>query len=143
MRGHASDAAGKNFAALSDEFFQEIRILVIDRLDGDIDSTARHGAIGAAESGTTFGGLGLHRQLLGFAVKRMPFYKRVVFLFLEAIGRARTFLVPRGRVTRDWFAQRFCLGAFESDNFLRHFALFFCLGWCGFFFLSLAAFLIG
>jgi len=61
MRRHAGDAAGKDLAALSDEFFQQVRILVIDRFDGDVDPAARHRAIGAAESGTAFGSLGLHR----------------------------------------------------------------------------------
>ena len=61
MGRHAGNAAGKNFAALGDEFFQEIGIFVVDRLDGDVDSAARHGAIGAAESGAAFGGFGLHR----------------------------------------------------------------------------------
>ena len=60
MRGHARHAAGEDFAALSHKFFKEIRIFVIDRLDGDVDPAARHGTIGAAESGTAFGGLGSH-----------------------------------------------------------------------------------
>ncbi len=61
MGRHASNAARQNFSALGDEFFQEIGIFVIDRLDGDVDPAARHSAIGAAESGTAFGGFGLHR----------------------------------------------------------------------------------
>jgi len=61
MRRHAGDAAGEDLPALSDEFFQQVRILVIDRLNGDVDPAARHRAISAAESGTAFGSLGLHR----------------------------------------------------------------------------------
>jgi len=61
MRRHAGDAAGEDLAALSDEFFQQVRILIIDRLDGDVDPAARHRAIGATESGTAFGSFGLHR----------------------------------------------------------------------------------
>src|SRR5215467_14495823 len=45
---------------------------------------------------------------------------RIVFLFLETVRCARTFLVSRGHVTRHRFAQRFRFGAFEGDNFLRH-----------------------
>jgi len=60
VRGHAGDAAGENFAALSNEFFQEIGIFVIDCLDGDIDAPARHGAVRAAKCGTAFGGFGSH-----------------------------------------------------------------------------------
>src|SRR6266571_6569165 len=53
-------------------------------------------------------------------MERVPFQKWIVLLLFEPVGRARTLLVPRGHVTRDRFVQRFCLGAFESDNFLRH-----------------------
>ena len=60
MGRHAGDAAGKNFAALGHEFFQEIGIFVIDRFDRDVDPAAWHRAVGATESGTAFGGLGLH-----------------------------------------------------------------------------------
>jgi hypothetical protein len=60
VRGHAGHAAGENFTALADEFFQEIGVFVIDRLQSDIDPAARHRAIGAAKGGTAFGGLGSH-----------------------------------------------------------------------------------
>src|SRR4030095_11783123 len=59
-------------------------------------------------------------RLFGFAMKRVLAQKRVVFLFLEPALGARTFLVPRGHVTRDRFAERFRFGAFEGDNFLGH-----------------------
>src|SRR5438132_8341378 len=58
--------------------------------------------------------------LFGFAMKRVLSQKRIVFLFLEPVRRARAFFVPRGHVTRDRFAERFRFGAFEGDNFLRH-----------------------
>jgi hypothetical protein len=73
MRWHSSDAAWKNFAALGDKFFEEIRILVVDRFNGDVDPAARHGTVGAAESGTALGGFGLHGKLLRFAMNRVPF----------------------------------------------------------------------
>ena len=60
VRRHASDATGKNFATLGDELFQEIGILVIDGLNGDIDPAARHGAIRAAKGGTAFGSFRTH-----------------------------------------------------------------------------------
>src|SRR5256885_10252850 len=59
-------------------------------------------------------------RLFGFAVKRVLPQKRIVFLFLEPVRRARTLLVPPGHVTRNRFAERFRFGAFESDNFLGH-----------------------
>ena len=65
VRRHAGDAARKNLAALGHEFFQQIGIFVIDRFDGDVDPAPRHGAIGAAKSGTAFGGFGLH-EIISF-----------------------------------------------------------------------------
>src|SRR5213593_1758557 len=46
--------------------------------------------------------------------------KRIVFFLLEPVRRARTFLVARGHVTRNRFAEGFGLRALEDDNFLRH-----------------------
>src|SRR5207253_11260070 len=53
-------------------------------------------------------------------MKRVLPQKRIVFLFLEPVRRARTFFVPLAHVTRNRFAERFRFGAFEDDNFLRH-----------------------
>src|SRR5438270_12351880 len=60
-------------------------------------------------------------RLFGFAMKRVFPQERIVFLFLEPVRGARTFLVPGGHVTRNWLAERFRFGALEGDNFLRHF----------------------
>src|SRR5207237_5920096 len=53
-------------------------------------------------------------------MKRMLSQKWIVFLFLKPVRCARTFLVSRGHVTRDWFSESFGLGALEGDNFLCH-----------------------
>ena len=90
------------------------------------------------------GVLGCTAGLLRFPMESMPLQEWIVFLFLEPIGRARAFLVSRSHVTRRRLAERFRLGAFQSNNFLRHFLLLLCLGRRnGFFFLGLAAFLLG
>jgi hypothetical protein len=120
VRGHAGDAAGKNLAAFGDEFFQKIGILVIDCFNGDVDPAPGHGPIGATKSGTAFGGLWLHRELLGFAVKRVFSQERIVLFLFQPVRRLRTFLVSRRHVTRDRFAERFRFSAFESDDFLGH-----------------------
>jgi hypothetical protein len=74
VRGHAGDATGQNFAALGHELFQKIGILIIDCFGRDIDATARHGPIGAAEGRATFSGLWLHAmRSTRLAVKRMFF----------------------------------------------------------------------
>ncbi len=71
---HACDTAGENFAALGHEFFQKIGIFIIDCFGRDIDATARHGPIGAAEGRATFSGLWLHAmRSTRLAVKRMFF----------------------------------------------------------------------
>jgi len=40
---HASHAAGKNFAAFGDEFFQEIWVLIIDRFESDVTDLIQTG----------------------------------------------------------------------------------------------------
>src|SRR5262245_39874069 len=60
VRRHSGDTTRQNLSALGDEFFQQVGVLVIDCLGGDVDSAARHRAVGATESGTAFGGLWLH-----------------------------------------------------------------------------------
>jgi hypothetical protein len=67
------------------------------------------------------GVLGCTGSLLRLAMESMALQERIVFLFLEPIGRARAFLVSRGHVTRRRLAERFSLGAFQSNNLLRHF----------------------
>src|SRR5207244_6861470 len=151
MGRHAGDAAGKNLAALGHEFFQQIGVFVIDRFDRDVEPAWRHGEIGAAKCGSAFSGLGLHRKLFGFAMKRVLTQKRIVFLFFEPVRRLLAFLVPLGHITRNRFAKRLRFGAFEGDNFLGHKVYSRILSelflgfsrWRRFFFLTFAAFVIG
>src|SRR5882724_4205095 len=67
-----------------------------------------------------FGVLGCTGSLLCFPMESMPLQEWIVFLFLEPIGCARPFLVSRGHVTRRRLVERFRLGAFQSNNFLRY-----------------------
>src|ERR1044072_8686004 len=60
-------------------------------------------------------------RLLSLAVKRVLAQMRIVFLFLESALGARTFLVPRGHVTRNRRAERLPLGGLEGGNFPRPF----------------------
>src|SRR5437867_4416824 len=66
MRGHPRDAARENFATFGNKFFQHIRVFVIDRFEGDVDSPSRHGAVRTSECGTTLGSFGLHRSFTWF-----------------------------------------------------------------------------
>ena len=143
VRRHAGDAARQDFAALGDEFSQEIRIFVVDRLNGDVDAAAGHRAIGASKSGTAFSGFRLHEQLPRLAVEGMLSQKRIVFLLFQPVRRARTFLISGAHVTRSRFAQRLRLGAFECDDFLRHRELFLRFLSRRLFFFGLATFIIG
>jgi hypothetical protein len=90
MRGHAGDTAWKNFAALRDEFFQEIGILVIDSLNGNVDSPARHGAIGAPKGGTAFGGFRPHHLVSRCNVCRLK--NGLYFFFSRRFGVRGLFL---------------------------------------------------
>ena len=60
VRRHPGNTTGQDFAAFGHKLLQQIRILVVDRLRGDVDAAPRHRAVGAAESGAAFGGLRLH-----------------------------------------------------------------------------------
>src|SRR5207248_9641723 len=53
-------------------------------------------------------------------VKGMFFQKRIVFFLLQPVWRPGALLVPARHVARRRFTQRFCLGAFQCDDFLRH-----------------------
>jgi hypothetical protein len=117
---HASDAAGKDFAAFGYEFLKKIGILVIDRFDGDVDATTRHRPISTAESGAAFGCFRLHEGLFGLAMEGMLPQEPIVFFLLQAIRGLRTLLVSLAHITRDRLPERFGLGAFERDDFLGH-----------------------
>jgi hypothetical protein len=82
VRGHAGNATRQNLAALRNEFFQKIGVLVIDRLHGDIDPAPRHGPIGAAKCRTAFWSFRLHGWLPGLAVQSALPQKRIVFFLL-------------------------------------------------------------
>ena len=62
MRGHAGEAARKNLATFGDEFLQDIRVLIIDRVDGDVHPAARHDAVRTAEIGAALSGFWLHKK---------------------------------------------------------------------------------
>ena len=72
----------------------------------------------------------------------VPFQKRIIFLFLEPVRRARAFLVARAHVTRNRFPERLRFRAFESDNFLRHMLFLVRVSGGCFLFLAFATFFI-
>src|SRR6516162_8183260 len=53
-------------------------------------------------------------------MKGMFFQKRIVFFLFQPVWRARALLVPGRQVARGRFTQRFRLGAFQGNDFLRH-----------------------
>jgi hypothetical protein len=75
-------------------------------------------------------------------MKGMPLQERIIFLFFEAIGGTRAFLIAGAHVARDRLAERFGFRAFESNYFLRH-KLVLALVSLGFFFLAFGALFIG
>ena len=143
MRRHTRNAARKNLAAFGNEFLQEIGILVVNCFQRDVDTAARHRAVGATKGGAAFGRFWLHGDLLRFAVKSVSAQKWIVFLLLQSIRGARTFLISRAHIARDRLTQRFGLRAFEGDNFLRHGELFLRFLSRRLFFFRLATFLLG
>jgi len=91
MRRHTGDAAWKNFAALCDEFLQEIGIFVIDCLNRNIDSATRHGAIRAAKGGTAFGSFRTYHLVSRCNVCRLK--NGLYFFFSSRLGVRGLFLL--------------------------------------------------
>ena len=118
--GHACDATGKNLPAFGNEALEQIRVLVVDRLDVDIDSAARHRAVGAAEVGTALWSFGLHSVLFDFAVKRVSVEIGVVFFLFETSRCARAFFIPRCDVAGWGFTLGSRFSALQCDVFLCH-----------------------
>jgi len=56
--GHTCHAAGKDLAGLGGELLEEVGVLEVDRIGGDVETTAGHGAVGLAEVAATLRGLG-------------------------------------------------------------------------------------
>lgn len=92
---HSRDATWENLTAFGHETLEQIGIFVVDRLDVDIDSAARHRAVGAAEVGAALWSFGLHGVLFDFAVKRVSVEIGVVFFLFETGRSARAFFIAR------------------------------------------------
>ena len=119
MRRHSSHAAGQDFAAFSDKFFQQIWILVVDGLGGNIDPAARHNPVGPSEIGSAFSGFGFH-YLFHLPMKSVALQERIVFLLFQTTWRVEAFFVTGGDVTRSRFAFRFRLRALNCNDIPRH-----------------------
>ena len=75
-------------------------------------------------------------------MKSMPLQERIVFLFLQAVRRARALFIPRAHVAGHRLAERLRFRAFESDDFLRH-KLLLAVVRLGFLFFAFGALFIG
>lgn len=122
--GHSRDSAGNNFPGFGDKTTQKVGIFVIDGLEGDIDATAWHRAVGPAEIGAALWSLRLHGlrkiKLFDFAVQGVPAQERVVFFLFETSGSVRALFVACADVAGGRFAFGRCFGAFQNDDFSCH-----------------------
>lgn len=96
LSGKACYAAGKELPGFGNETLEDLRVLVVDGFQGDVDAAAWHRLVGAAEGRTTFWSLRSGHVLLksmlravnyqcclaNFAVERVALEERIVFLFL-------------------------------------------------------------
>lgn len=136
---HSSDAAWQDFSSGGSEFAEQVRIGVIDLIDGNVLAAAGHAAIRFAESNAAldsfwFGflhsawkNIGL-QELAKLAMKCAALKEGVEFHFLQTTWSAQTFLVARCYVAGSWFALSFGFGAFENDDVAWHGALFLMCG---------------
>jgi hypothetical protein len=119
MRRHSSHAAGQDFPAFSDKFFQQIWILVVDGLGGNVNPAARHNPVGPSEIGSAFGVFGFH-YLFHLPMKSAALQERIVFLLLQSTWRVQALFVTRGNITRSRLAFRFRLRALNGNDIPRH-----------------------
>jgi hypothetical protein len=119
MRRHSSHTAGQDFSAFSDKFFQQIWILVVDGLGGNVDPAARHDSIGAPEIGSAFGVFWFH-YLFHLPMKSAALQERIVFFLFQSAWSVEALFVTRGDITRSRFAFRFRLRALNSNDIPRH-----------------------
>jgi hypothetical protein len=140
MRGHAGNAARKNFAAFCDKFFKEIGIFVVDGLNGNVDSPARHGTIGAAKGGTAFGGFRTHHFVSRCNVCRLR--NGLYFFFSSRFGVRGLFLF-RVVIYREAGLPKALASVHSNVTISCAIVLFLHFRRRGFLFFSLAAFFLG
>ena len=119
MRRHSSHAARQDLSAFGDKFLQQIWILVVDGLGGNIDPTARHDSVCPSEIGPAFSGFGFH-YLFHLPVKRTALQERIVFFLFQSTRRVEALFVTRGDITRSGLTFRFRLRALNSNDVPRH-----------------------
>lgn len=124
MGRQAGVFARKNTSLVRDELPEQIDVLEVKSVNGEIDFGLRTRCANFAVAGaatffgfiwTSFSG---HRILLDFAMERVPTQGRVVFFNLQLFG-LQLFVACR-RVARRGFAFLACFGAFDRDDFARH-----------------------
>lgn len=101
MGCESSHATGKNLAALGRELLEEVGILEINGLGGDVEPTARHATVGAAEIGAALWCLGcahglsrlFGNELLGLPMKSVSAKIWIVLLLFETARGTETLLV--------------------------------------------------
>lgn len=128
MSRHSGHAAGKDLAGLGGELLEKVGILEVDRIGGDVEATAWHGAVGLTEIAATLWGLGcthgekrvLKRPLLGLAVEGVALEVRIVLLLLEAARGIEALLVTGRDVAGDGLAFGNRFGALEDDDVAWH-----------------------
>ena len=101
MSCESGHATGKNLAALGCELLEEVWILEINGLGGDVEPTARHATIGAAEIGAALWCLGcahglsrlFGNELLGLPMQSVSAKIRIVLLLFETARGIEALLV--------------------------------------------------
>jgi hypothetical protein len=119
MRRHSSHAAGQDFPAFSDKFFQQIWILVVDGLGGNVNPPAGHNSVSPSEVGSAFGVFGFH-YLFHLPMKGAALQERIVFFLFQSTWRVEALFVTRGDITRSRFAFSLRLRALNSNDIPRH-----------------------
>ena len=137
---HTGYPARQNLSAFRNEFAKQIRVLVIDRLESDINPAPGHRSIRAPKIGPSFSVLGFH-ELLNFAMQGVPAKKRIILLFLQSSRSIWALFIPGADIPGNRFSLRPGFSALQNDDIARH-RLVLCFRG-RFFFFAFSAFFIG
>lgn len=128
VSGEASHAAGKDLASLGRELAKEVGVLEVDRVGGDVEATAGHASVGAAEVAATLfclwcahvGEWVERGRLLGLAMECVALEIWIILLFFKAARGVQALLVAGRDVAGDGLAFGNRFGALNDDDVAWH-----------------------
>ena len=128
VSGKAGHTTGKDLTGLGRELPKEVGVLKVDCVCGDVEATAGHASVGAAEVATALfclwcahvGEWVERGRLLGLAMECVALEIWIVLLFLKSARSVEALLVSGRDVAGDGLAFGNRFGALNNDDVAWH-----------------------